>query len=201
MKEEKIKILAVADRVPPVLYEYFQRERFADIDLILSAGDLRPGFLSFLVSMLNKPCLYVRGNHDAIYNENPPLGCDNIDEKVVEYRGLKIAGLEGSMWYGGRGVEYTERQMRRKVRHLWFKIWRKKGIDIILTHAPPKGIHDGKDICHRGFSSFVDLIEKYQPRYFLHGHTHASYGFTKEKVTKIGKTEVINIEGYFILEI
>ena len=62
-----------------MLYDYFDRERYADIDLILSAGDLRPRFLSFLVSMLNKPCYYVKGNHDTIYSSEPPLGCEDID--------------------------------------------------------------------------------------------------------------------------
>jgi len=75
------------------------------------------------------------------------------------------------MWYGGRGVEYTEQQMNWKIHRVKLQIWRKGGIDIVLTHAPPKGIHDGKDLCHRGFSCFLKLIEKYKPRYFVHGHT------------------------------
>jgi hypothetical protein len=83
--------------------------------LILSAGDLRPEYLSFLVDMLNKRCYYVRGNHDIIYDVEPPLGCVDIDGKVVNYEGIRILGLEGSMWYGGRGVEHTDWQMRWKV--------------------------------------------------------------------------------------
>ncbi|MBE0479066.1 metallophosphoesterase [Candidatus Aerophobetes bacterium] len=198
---KKIKILAVADKVHPVLYDYFDKERYLDIDLILSAGDIRPGFLSFLVSMLNKRCFYVRGNHDIIYDERPPLGCENIDGKIVCYNGIRILGFEGSMWYGGRGVEYTERQMRRKVFSLQFKLLRKEGVDIILTHAPPKGIHDGRDICHSGFSSFMKLIEKYKPSYFIHGHTHTNYGYSKEKVTELEGTKVVNADGYYIFEI
>jgi len=143
----------------------------------------------------------VRGNHDIIYDETPPLGCENIDGKVVVYKGIKILGLEGSMWYGGKGVEYTEGQMRWKVRKLAFKIWKKGGVDIVLTHAPPKGIHDGKDLCHTGFSSFLRLIEKYKPQYFIHGHTHKSYSYSKETVTVIGKTKVVNACGYYIFEI
>jgi len=193
--------LVIADRVHPLLYDYFDKERFSEIDLILSAGDLRPQFLSFLVTMLNKRCYYVRGNHDIIYENNPPLGCINIDGKVIDHQGIRILGLEGSMWYGGRGVEYTERQMGWKLRRVKFQIWRKGRIDIVLTHAPPEGIHDGKDICHRGFSSFRKLIEKYKPRYFIHGHTHASYGYSREKVTEVQETKVINVDGYHILEI
>jgi Icc-related predicted phosphoesterase len=105
------------------------------------------------------------------------------------------------MWYGGRGIEYTERQMHWKLHKLKFQIWRKGGIDIVLTHAPPKGIHDGKDVCHTGFSSFRKLIEKYKPRYFIHGHTHVSYGYSREKITQFQGTKVINVDGYHILEI
>jgi len=151
--------------------------------------------------MLNKRCFYVRGNHDIIYEKNPPLGCENIDGKIIDYKGIKLLGFEGSMWYGGKGVEYTERQMRWKVSKLKFKLWRKKGVDIVLAHAPPRGIQDGKDVCHTGFSSFLKLIEKYRPRYFIHGHTHRSYGYSKQKVVDFDGTKVVNVDGYYIFEI
>lgn len=121
--------MAVADRIHPSLYDYFDEKRFSDIDLILSGGDIRAKFLSFLVTMLNKRCYYVRGNHDITYNEEPPLGCENIDGKVVDHEGVRILGLEGSMWYGGKGVEYTESEMRWKIFRLKFQIWRKGGME------------------------------------------------------------------------
>lgn len=199
MQSQKIKILVVGDKVHPFLYDYFDIKNFPGIDLILSVGDIRPKFLSFLVSMFNKRLYYVRGNHDTIYQKRPPLGCQSVDDRIVEYRGIKILGLEGSMWYGGRGIEYTERQMRWKVFKFKLNLWR-KGVDIILTHAPPKGIHDGKDICHTGFSVFLDLIAKYKPKYFIHGHTHFNYGYSKEKITLLNETQVINVDGYYIFE-
>ncbi len=196
-----MKVLAVADSVHPLLYDCFNKERFSDIDFILSAGDVRPKFLSFLVSMLNKRCYYVRGNHDVIYETTPPLGCENVDGRVVNHEGVRILGLEGSMWYGGRKIEYTEKQMRSKIARLRFKLWRKKGVDIVLTHAPPYGIHDGKDVCHTGFRCFLKLIERYGPQYLVHGHIHASYGYSDDKVTQVQETKVVNAEGYHIFEI
>ena len=193
--------MAISDEIEPTLYEYFDRKRYSDIDLILSAGDLRPEYLSFLVDMLNKRCYYVRGNHDIVYDVEPPLGCMDIDGKVVNYEGIRILGLEGSMWYGGRGVEHTDWQMRWKVWKVRFQIWRKRGVDIVLTHAPPKGVHDGKDLCHTGFRSFLKLIEKYKPRYLIHGHVHKSYGYSEEKITQVQETKVVNVQGKHILEI
>ncbi len=183
------------------MYEYFDKRRYSDIDLILSAGDLRPEYLSFLVDMLNKRCYYVRGNHDTIYDIEPPLGCLDIDGKVVNHKGIRILGLDGSMWYGGRGIERTEWQMRWKIWKAKFQIWRKRGVDIVLPHAPPKDIHDGKDLCHTGFRSFLKLIEKYKPRYLIHGHIHKSYGYSDEKVTMFQRTKVVNVQGKHIFQI
>jgi len=104
------------------------------------------------------------------------------------------------MWYGGRGIEYTDIEMRWKVLKLRPRIWLKRGLDVILTHAPPQGIHEGRDQCHKGFSSFRNLIVRYQPCYFIHGHQHLIYPHAGERVTQIGKTQVINCYGYYILE-
>src|SRR6185295_13258779 len=103
------RILAVADAEDRALAEHFDPERWRGVDLILSLGDLKPDYLDYLVSRLNVRCLYVRGNHDAAYAEAPPAGCDNVDGRVVRFSGLRIAGLEGSRWYGGSGVEYSDR--------------------------------------------------------------------------------------------
>ncbi len=135
-----------------------------------------------MVDTLNKRCYYVRGNHDIVYDVEPPLGCVDIDGKVVNHQGIRILGLGGSMWYGGRGVEHTDWQMRWKVWKAGFQIWRRRGVDIVLTHAPPKGIYDGKDLCHTGFRSFLKSIEKYKPRYLIHGHVHKSYGYSEDNM-------------------
>ncbi len=195
-----MKFLIVGDKEEPLLYDYFDKSRFPGIDLILSTGDLRPGYLSFLMTMFNKRLYYVRGNHDIIYREEPPKGGRNIDGQIVIYKGTRILGFEGSMWYGGRGIEYRETEMWWKVLKVRPRIWLKRGVDLVLTHAPPKGIHDGKDQCHKGFSSFRNLIVRYQPRYFIHGHQHLIYPHAGEQVTQMGKTQVINCYGYYILE-
>lgn len=193
--------MIVSDYAHPRLYDRFNMEWFLGTDLILSAGDLDPDVLSFIVSMFNKPCFYVRGNHDKRYNHYDGLGCIDANKRVTDFNGLKILGLEGCMWYGGRGVEYTEKQMRRNISGLRFQIWRKGGIDLVLTHAPPKGIHDGKDLCHTGYECFLKLMEKYHPKYFIHGHSHHTYGYREDTVTRVNDTTVVNVYGYHILEI
>ena len=65
--------------------------------------------------------------------------------------------------------------MSKRVRKLWKKLWKHKGFDILVTHAPAYQFNDGEDLPHRGFQVFNVLIEKYKPRFFVHGHMHTSY--------------------------
>ena len=72
---------------------------------------------------------------------------------------------------------------------------------MVVTHAPPRHIHDAEDPCHRGFECFHRLIKKYQPGYFIHGHIHRLFDDPADRVTVVGKTRVVNTYGYNILEI
>ena len=196
-----MKILAISDRVEPQLYEHFRVEQFDGIDLVLSCGDLPADYLSFLVTMLNVPVYYVRGNHDTYMDGQQPEGCIDLDAKLVRFRGLRIMGFEGSNWYNGKPHQYTERQMCHKILKVRPKLWWHKGVDIIITHAPPRHIHDAEDPCHRGFECFRHLIDKYAPRFFVHGHMHLNYTLNKERITQIDATKVINSYGHFIFEV
>ena len=132
-----MRILAIADTEERALSEHFDPKRWGVIDLIISCGDLDPEYLDLVVSRLNVPLLYVRGNHDTGYQERPPGGCENIDGRVRRFGGLRIAGLEGSRWYGGRGIEVSDREMAWRAFRLRVKILLAGGIDILVTHAPP----------------------------------------------------------------
>lgn len=196
-----MRILLISDVESPYLWDYFQRGRLDDIDLILSCGDLKPQYLSFLVTMGHAPVLYVHGNHDTIYATRPPEGCDCIEDKVVTFKGLRIMGLGGSILYSGGEHQFSERQMRRRIRKLRFRLWRTKGVDIVLTHSPARGYGDAEDYAHRGFQCFVDLMDRYRPQYFIHGHVHATYSTNMERVHHYGDTTIINAYERYVLEI
>jgi Icc-related predicted phosphoesterase len=196
-----MKILSVSDRVVSTLYDNFDAERFPKVDLILSCGDLPPEYLSFLVASFNVPLYYVRGNHDIRYDSKPPDGCIDLNARLIRFQGVKLLGLEGSRWYSGGPHQYTENEMWKIIRKLRSKIWWRGGIDIIITHAPPRYIHDAEDLCHRGFKSFRRLIDRYSPIYFIHGHIHANFSDPAERITKINKTKVVNTYGYYLFEI
>lgn len=59
-----MKILCISDQIDPLVYSSAIKERFADIDVILSAGDLPMEYVDFVVSSLNKPAFFIFGNHN-----------------------------------------------------------------------------------------------------------------------------------------
>ena len=162
------------------------------MDLIISCGDLDPRYLSFLATFAAVPVLYVHGNHDKMYEKTPPEGCICIDDKIYVHDGVRIVGLGGSMRYSEGPYQYTEWQMKQRVARLRFQLFRKRGFDILVTHAPAYQLNDGRDLPHQGFQVFLNLIEKYKPKYFLHGHVHLSYGRNHKRYDKYRDTHVIN---------
>jgi Icc-related predicted phosphoesterase len=198
---KSLKILTVSDTVDPELKQQSDARRFAGVDLIISCGDLPPEYLTFLVNFLNAPLYYVGGNHDIRYKVKPPEGGINLHGRLVAFGGIHFLGLEGSHWYNGGPYQYTEAQMRSVIRWLRPRLWWQKGVDVIVTHAPPRHVHDAEDPCHRGFECFHRLIKTYQPDYFIHGHIHRLFDSPSDRVTLVGRTKVVNTYGYNILEI
>ena len=146
---ENMKILFLADEEEKSLYEFFDPQRLEGVDLIISCGDLSRHYLEYIVTMARCPLLYVRGNHDRRYTQEPPEGCIDIDDKIYDYKGLRILGLGGSMRYHDGSDMYTESEMKKRVGKLKSYIALRNGIDILVTHAPAKGYGDQEDLPHR----------------------------------------------------
>jgi Icc-related predicted phosphoesterase len=193
-------ILAVADKRHRALYDYFQKERWNDIDLVLSCGDLDKEYLEFIVTMISVPFLYVPGNHDKHILDDPPGGCDSVDAKILNIKGMNICGLGGCMWYNGEGVQYTEKEMAKKVRRIVKKSKGMGSIDIFVAHAPPKAIHDLDDLCHQGFQAFRGLLEELHPAVFIHGHNHEVRSVA-DRETVVEGVRVINAYGYYCFDV
>jgi Icc-related predicted phosphoesterase len=167
-------------------------------------------YLEFLVDAVGAPLLFVRGNHDRPVETEErvirsPQGCLDVDGKLVEVSGLLILGLGGSPRYSPRGEnQYTEGEMRRRAWRVLPKLWwhtrvRGRALDILLTHAPPRGIHDGLDPAHQGFETFLALIRKWKPKLHVHGHTPPRPGLPTE--TLFDATRVVHVRGFRLLEL
>ena len=225
-----MKILAVADQEYRALGEHFDPARWQDIDLVLACGDLKQSYLGYLADRFNTRVLYVRGNHDRKFGDDPPLGCEDIHGRLVEHRGVRILGMEGSIWYNGSGVQYRERQVAIKAFRQRLKLGRAGGVDIVISHSPPRFCADAFSVCdrpvgdhalcpfrerpesewdncpesadraHWGFDAFRKMINRYEPAYWIHGHTHAGYGMG-DRWKQIGKTAVGDAYEYLEFEI
>jgi Icc-related predicted phosphoesterase len=219
-----MKILCVADHLDPLVYSPGIKERFGDVDLVLGAGDLPMSYLGFIASSLNKPVLFVFGNHNLdkyhMFNKrsalNPRMttfgpdtqhhyGSTYIDRRVIRKKKLVIAGLGGSLRYNDGENQYTEFQMTLRMLSLvpkliWNRVFRGRFLDILLTHIPPRGIHDKGDLAHRGFPGFLWFMRTFRPRYLLHGHIHL-YDLNARRVTRYEDTDVINVYDHYLLEI
>ncbi len=220
----RIKILCVADHIDPLVYSSTVKERFKDVDLVLSAGDLPMEYLGFLSATLNRPIVFVFGNHNlkslTLFNKkislyssieqyDPELqntfGATHTGWKITRVKGLLIAGLGGSMRYNEGENQYTDFQMYLKILKLipgllWNKIRYGRFLDILLTHAAPLGIHDQPDQCHRGFKAFLWFMRVFKPKYLIHGHIHL-YDINTKRTERYYQTEVVNAYDHCVIEI
>jgi Icc-related predicted phosphoesterase len=202
-----MKILAVSDIELGYLYQPKIVDRFYDIDLILSCGDLPHYYLEYMISMLNIPLYYVNGNHASKLEFTTggerkfPWGARNIHKSsVTDDTGLLLAGIEGCLRYNLGNFQYTQSEMWAFVYKLIPKLFLNKlrygrFLDIFLSHAPPWKIHDQEDLPHQGIKAFRWLIKVFQPAYHLHGHIHV-YRNDAVTNTRYINTDVINCYGY-----
>lgn len=192
----KMNILCLADEEDSFLYEYYSKDKTKDVDLILSCGDLKKEYLEFIVTMSNKKLVYVYGNHDNKEIDGGICAEDNL----VVINGIRILGLGGSVKYSGTKNQYTEWQMKWRIIKLLPKIRKAGGIDIVLTHVPPRGYGDLQDYAHQGFECFKWLLDKYSPKYLIHGHVHMNYAYNVDRVVEYKNTKIINAYKRYNLE-
>lgn len=211
-----MRILTVSDKVEPVLYGPYIRQRVGVVDLILACGDLPYYYLEFIVSSLDAPMYYVHGNHDLPVSQGSKsdLGADDVPVgwatdlhmRTVEFRGLLLAGLEGCRRYtAGTPYQYTEREVSRQAFWLGWALRRNRfrygrHLDVLITHSPPYSIHDAKDVAHTGFYTYLALLRHFRPILMVHGHYHV-YNRNIAMDSDYEGVHIVNTYGYRIIEL
>jgi Icc-related predicted phosphoesterase len=209
-----VRILSVSDKVEPVLYGPFIRDRVGAIDLIIACGDLPYYYLEYIVGLLDAPLHFVHGNHDrpptrASSQLGAPAGLtwgENLHGRSVCSRGLLVAGLEGCRRYNpDASFQYSESDVRSQVLLLSLRLWAnrvryRRSLDIFVTHAPPRHIHDAEDLPHQGFAAYLAILRRFRPTLMLHGHQHV---YRRDEITEtdLGPTRIINTYGYRVIEL
>lgn len=191
------------------------------IDFIVSTFN-KPAFFIFGNHNLNEFHFYHNGGHDyhtisempreksyghgAAYCgfrviRNKELSF--INPETGEKTPLLIAGAPGSRKYNNGLNQYSDAEMKWYLikmipRLLWNKLRYGRYLDIFLTHASPRHIHDKEDPCHIGFECFNWFIKKFRPTYLVHGHIHL-YDIREERITKVESTTVVNAYSHWLL--
>jgi uncharacterized protein len=219
-KIKQMRLLCVADHVDPVVYSHGLKTRFGNVDMVISAGDLKLEYYDFIVSTLNKPLYFVFGNHHLEGrsekgkfvvrpgDEEPwsrAVGATCLEGRVLRVKGLIMAGLGGSIWYNGGENQFSDFTMflamiRLMPAMLWHKIFHGRYLDVLVTHAPPYGINDLPDPCHTGFRIFLWFMRTFKPRYLVHGHVHL-YDRNAEREASYGATTIINAYDHILIEL
>jgi hypothetical protein len=213
-----VRVLAVSDVVEPALWAGGHAAH--GTELIVACGDLPFEYLGHLMNALDAPLVFVPGNHDpdlAGYRisraglamraglpvRQPwPDGAVSADGTIVDIAGLRVAGLGGSRRYSDGPNQYTDRQQARRARWLAVRAAarrRRDGrrVDLLLTHAPPRGVGDGSDPPHQGFTALHPLVARLGPALLLHGHVDPDPGAGRDHA--IGNTLVCNVTGWRLL--
>jgi Icc-related predicted phosphoesterase len=207
-----MKILAISDEVVDSLYSPRIKEKYADVDLVLGCGDLPFYYLEFIVTMLDVPLYYVPGNHDKPNQYmsdgrvvNRAEGCEPLDGRLASRSTLLLAGLGGCLRYNADAShQYTQGEMQARVMGLApallaNRVRYGRFLDVFISHAPPRGIHDGPDLAHTGFDAFLKLMDWFQPRFWLHGHSHV-YRTDAVTATRYKQTVVLNVYPCRVIE-
>lgn len=195
-----MKLLCVADEESKGLWDYYAPEKLEGAELVVACGDLSRNYLEFLATVAPMPLVYVHGNHDEGYDTRPPEGVICLDDEVYVYRGVRFVGLGGSCRYRTGAWQFTEAEMRKRIRRLYSKIDRVGGFDVLVTHAPLHGYGDLPDLPHRGFTVFHELLDRYKPPLMLHGHIHLTYGTNIKREQQYGATRIVNCYERIVLE-
>lgn len=205
-----MRILAISDVEDEAVISSLG-SKVGRIDLVIGCGDLGYDYLDHIATALGVPLRAVHGNHDV-----PPESSDDpaiatwwrgidLHGRVVALDGVLIGGLEGSPRYSSGPYQLEEfdvwRAIIRMVPSLIAnRLWHGRFLDVLVTHAPPRGIHDKEDQAHRGFGAVRTFLRIFKPRYHLHGHVHI-YDRRTATTTQFERTTVVNAYGARTVEI
>jgi Icc-related predicted phosphoesterase len=216
-----VRALAVSDE--EVSFLTTERAAAFGVDLVIAAGDLSFEYLGALIDFVDRPGVFVPGNHDPSLSRFSKhfswslragmpkagpgsAGFVNADGRVVDIGGLRVAGLGGCLRYRPGPNQWSELEQARRGRRLVRSARRLRtrdgrDVDILLTHAPPRHCGDREDQPHRGFECLHDVVAALQPRLLVHGHIHPYGQPVPDRL--LGETTVVNVVGHreLVLEV
>ena len=169
-----------------------------DGDMLVHCGDFTgtgriseiAGFGLWMRGQPHRHKVVVAGNHDIMFERNRGLALALLQNGLGDEGGGGIVYLEDSgAEIGGLKIYGSPHQPRfmdwafnhdrgEDIRRYWDLI--PDGLDLLVTHGPPKGILDqthplhGSE--HLGCEELLGAVERAKPRHHVFGHIHGGYG-------------------------
>jgi Icc-related predicted phosphoesterase len=169
-------------------------------DLLVHAGDMcsygkvreAQATLDWLNQQPHRHVVAIAGNHDWAFAV--PDRKEQLDLGRVIYLEDSGTEIEGRRFYGSPWQpEFCNWAFNlprgAALREKWDLI--PEGLDVLITHGPPKGIHDqasprnGSESL--GCEDLASAVRRVKPRVHVFGHIHGGYG-----MTRYGNTVYVN---------
>lgn len=147
-----------------------------DYDLCLLLGDHHSNDLNKLLKYVSKDKIYaLLGNHDNNYIDN--YGLNNLNGKVIDIRGVKLLGIQGSFKY--KPVDFPSFTQEESIRFLM----NKEAVDVLISHDGPFNDDMINNPAHQGLFGITYYLFKNKVKYNIHGHIHYEYEKTLDNGT------------------
>ncbi len=181
-KKIGLRILFIADTHNCLSYEeecanYLKNLKSDDYDICLILGDMSSLDFSIIKNIIPQEKLYgIVGNHDSI-DALEINNIKNINGKVIECNGIRIAAIMGSNKYknGDYGM-MTQDECIALEQNM-------ESADILVTHDKAY-TYDRKDKVHDGLKGITEYLYRNHVPIHVHGHLHENYEETLKNGTK-----------------
>ncbi len=160
-------------------FDYLKSLKSTDYDICLLLGDISGTDIANIKSIIpNEKIFGIVGNHDSM-DALEISNVTNINGKVIECKGIKIAAIMGSNKYkdGNYGM-ITQDESIKLAESM-------DSADILISHDKPY-IWDRHDNVHDGLKGITYYIYKNHIPIHIHGHLHDEY----EEVLKNGTKSI-----------
>lgn len=177
-----LKILFITDTHNCLAYtdehiSYLKSLKPTDYDICLILGDISSLDFNTIKRIIPNEKLYgILGNHDSI-DALEVNNIRNINGKVIECKGVKIAGIMGANRYksGDYGM-MTQEECLELVKNM-------ETADILVSHDKAY-VYDRNDNVHDGLKGITEYIYKHHIPLHIHGHLHEEIEETLKNGTK-----------------
>lgn len=161
-----------------------------DGDILIHSGDATfrgsewevAKFNTWFSALPHKHKIFVAGNHDWLFQTDPAVAqkllspsITYLEDSMVEVEGIKIWGAPWQPWFYDWAFNL---QRGAEIKAKWDLI--PEGIDVVVTHGPPKGYGDQVPSGERvGCEDLLDALKRVKAKLHVCGHIHLGHGLYK----------------------